>query len=211
MSANDWKDQKSSAFKRGGAPKPFKRGGAPRPLSANIPDITKKTLGKRGLAEGGLITDWVRIVGPDLASSCQPERLAHPPRERSGGTLHIRVYGGAATELQHLEPLVLERINGHFGYRAVAKLRLIHAPLSGRSERVAEPKDSELPGFAKRRGIGHPSRHCRRSGTSRLAGPHWSRYHGPQRRRDTQVIATALISPHSPSYTYMILLAFLVV
>ena len=66
-------------------------------------------------------------------------------RERSGGTLHIRVYGGAATELQHLEPLVLERINGHFGYRAVAKLRLIHAPLSGRSERVAEPKDSELP------------------------------------------------------------------
>jgi hypothetical protein len=145
MSANDWKNQKNSAFKRGGASKPFKRGGAPRPLSANIPDITKKTLGKRGLAEGGLITDWVRIVGPELAASCQPERLAHPPRERSGGTLHIRVYGGAATELQHLEPLVLERINGHFGYRAVAKLRLIHAPLSGRSERVAEPKDSELP------------------------------------------------------------------
>ena len=59
--------------------------------------------------------------------------------------MHIRVYGGAATELQHLEPLVLERINGHFGYRAVAKLRLIHAPLSGRGERAAEPKNSELP------------------------------------------------------------------
>ncbi len=107
----------------------FRRGGAPKPLAANIPGITKKTLGKRGLAEGGLITDWARIVGPELAASCQPERLAHPPRERSGGTLHINVYGGAATELQHLEPLVLERINGHFGYRAVARLRLIHAPM----------------------------------------------------------------------------------
>ena len=106
----------------------FRRGGAPKPLAVNIPTITKRTPGKRGLAEGGLITDWGRIVGPELASSCQPERLSHPPRERSGGTLHIHVYGGAATELQHLEPLVLERINGHFGYRAVARLRLIHAP-----------------------------------------------------------------------------------
>jgi len=107
-----------------------RRGGGPRALAANVPGITKKTFGKRGLAEGGLISDWARIVGPELASSCQPERLAHPPRERSGGTLHIRVHGGAATELQHLEPLILERINGHFGYRAVARLRLVHAPLT---------------------------------------------------------------------------------
>ena len=123
----------------------FRRGGKPRPLSANIPDTTKKTLGKRGLAEGGLITDWARIVGPELAASCQPERLAHPPRERSGGTLHIRVYGGAATELQHLEPLVLERINGHFGYRAVAKLRLIHAPLADRDKIAPAPEETALP------------------------------------------------------------------
>ncbi|MFT6579829.1 MAG: hypothetical protein ACJAU6_000251 [Alphaproteobacteria bacterium] len=108
----------------------MRRGGGPRALAVNVPGITKKTFGKRGLAEGGLISDWARIVGPDLASSCQPERLAHPPRERSGGTLHIRVHGGAATELQHLEPLILERINGHFGYRAVARLRLLHAPLT---------------------------------------------------------------------------------
>ena len=67
MFANDRKDQKNLAFKRNGASKPFKRGGAPRPLSANIPDITKKTLGKRGLAEGGLINtttdDLLRIIG----------------------------------------------------------------------------------------------------------------------------------------------------
>lgn len=134
MPADDRKKQKDADFRRGGAPKP---------LAANIPNITKKTLGKRGLAEGGLITDWARIVGPELAASCQPERLSHPPRERSGGTLHIHVYGGAATELQHLEPLVLERINGHFGYRAVARLRLIHAPMP--SVRPAAPDDVDPP------------------------------------------------------------------
>ncbi|MBL4719743.1 MAG: DUF721 domain-containing protein [Alphaproteobacteria bacterium] len=125
--------------------KDARRGGGPRALAANIPDITKKTFGKRGLAEGGLISDWARIVGPELAASCQPERLAHPRRERSGGTLHIRVYGGAATELQHLEPLILERINGHFGYRAVEKLRLIHSPPpTSLSENVTEPPPTPL-------------------------------------------------------------------
>jgi hypothetical protein len=121
----------------------MRRGGGPRALATNVPGITKKTFGKRGLAEGGLISDWARIVGPDLASSCQPERLAHPPRERSGGTLHIRVHGGAATELQHLEPLILERINGHFGYRAVARLRLVHAPLT--PFLTDEPDESPVP------------------------------------------------------------------
>ena len=42
----------------------------------------------------------------------------------------MHVAGSAALELQHSEPQLLERINGYFGYPAVARLRLIQAPLA---------------------------------------------------------------------------------
>jgi len=105
----------------------------PRPLAASLGELSRRALGRRGFAEAGLITDWEAVVGPELAAACHPERLSFPPGRREGGTLKIRVAGGAATELQHMEPLVLERINGYFGFRAVTRLTLVHAP------RHAEP------------------------------------------------------------------------
>ena len=34
-----------------------------------------------------------------------------------------------ATELLHLEPLLIERINGYFGFKAVARLKITQGPL----------------------------------------------------------------------------------
>ena len=104
------------------------RGGGPRPLAATVGGLAKKTLGKRGFAEAGLVTGWEGIVGLELAASCWPDRLSFPPGRRDGGTLRIRVSGGFALELQHMEPQLLERINGHFGYRAIERIAMIHAP-----------------------------------------------------------------------------------
>jgi hypothetical protein len=88
-----------------------RRGGWPRPLAATVGGLAKKTIGKRGFAEAGLITGWEDIVGPELAASCWPDRLTFTPGRRDGGTLRIRVAGGFALELQHMEPQLLERIN----------------------------------------------------------------------------------------------------
>ncbi len=122
-----------------------RRGGV-RPVAASLPKIAAKAIGKRGFAEAALITEWDRIVGRELACVSQPEKLAFSPGQRSNGTLHIRVQGAVATELQHLEPLVIERINSHFGYRAIARLKLTHAPLRQtspplkRSPQTPDPK-----------------------------------------------------------------------
>ena len=62
------------------------------------------------------------------AASCWPDRISFPPGKKEGGTLRIRVAGGIATELQHLAPQVLERINGHFGYRAITRISILQAP-----------------------------------------------------------------------------------
>ncbi len=109
--------------------KDSERSGGVRPVAAALPKIAAKAIGKRGFAEAALITDWDGVVGRELARVSQPEKLVFPPGQRTNGTLHIRVQGGFATELQHLEPLVVERINGHFGYGAVTRLKLTHAPL----------------------------------------------------------------------------------
>lgn len=103
-----------------------RRIGAPRAVSALLTPLTRRALGKHGFSSAALISDWAVIVGPELATSCQPVKLAFRRGEREGGILHLNVSGGAALEIQHIAPQIIERINGHLGYRAVDRLKLVH-------------------------------------------------------------------------------------
>ena len=85
---------------------------------------------RRGFAEASLLADWAAIVGPALARRCQPVRVDHAPGRRGGGgTLVLQASGGAAVEIQHAAPQLVERINTYFGHRAVRQLRLLQMPL----------------------------------------------------------------------------------
>ncbi len=109
--------------------KPRRFGGSTT-LTTLVRRLTQPLFGKRGLADGRVVGEWTDIVGPMLARSSIPQRIVYRRGERTDGTLHLKVApGGMATELQHLEPLLVERINGHFGYRAVARLALVQGPL----------------------------------------------------------------------------------
>lgn len=121
------------------------RKGRMQALAASLPRIAGKALGKRGLAEGGLVTDWTAIVGDQIADATLPIKLAFTGRERRDGTLHLRVAGAIALELQHLEPQLIERINAYLGYGAVARLRLERGPLPKPvRRRLAEPMAAPL-------------------------------------------------------------------
>lgn len=108
-------------------------------LAATLPRVTRRTLGRHGLAEGGLIADWSSIVGAMIAERSLPLRLSFIGGERREGTLHVRVSGALALELQHLEPQILERINGFFGYRAVGRLRIHQGPVPVERSTRREP------------------------------------------------------------------------
>ena len=135
---------------------PRRRNGVAR-LSANLPALTKTALrnsvGGRGFAEAGLITEWASVVGTEVARMSRPLQLSFPRGERKGGVLTIGCGGAAALELQHLKPQILDRINRHFGYAAVAELRfrqgsLQGAPLSQSQQRAkakATRRDSKPP------------------------------------------------------------------
>lgn len=121
----------------------------PRLIGRTVPGVAGKALGKKGLAFGALITEWPSIVGHQLSIRTQPDKLVFPRGKREEATLHIRAMGAIALELQHLEPQIIERINGFFGYKAVTRIRLVHAaPTSAAPLRAPPPKplsmDQEL-------------------------------------------------------------------
>ncbi len=104
------------------------RRGRLRAIAAEIPRIAGKALGTRGFGEAQLVTQWDAVMGPELAARLSPDRLTFPRGERRGGTLRLRVASAFALEAQHLEPAIIERINGFFGYGAVARLVLVQGP-----------------------------------------------------------------------------------
>lgn len=118
-----------------------KRAKGLRAIGAESSRATAQIRRSRGFFEASVFSDWHDIVGDDLGSQCVPLRLIRGP-EGEGGTLHVRVTGPLALELQHLEPQVIERINSFYGYRAVASLRLHQGPIStpDRPARADQPK-----------------------------------------------------------------------
>jgi len=118
----------------------------PKAIGQTVKRFTRSVFGRRGLADGAIVRDWRAIAGAALAAHSQPERIIYPTAKQSGGTLHLRVDSGAlATEIQHQEPLLVERINTYFGFKAISRLKLIQAPI-GRNRESKQPATAPLDG-----------------------------------------------------------------
>jgi hypothetical protein len=121
-------------------------GGRLRPLSQSLGKLLAPALRRRGFAVAEVLLRWPAIVGERLAAFTCPEQVSFAPRHGrvggsagspasdTGATLRLRVAPGMAPEIQHLEPLILERINGYYGYRAIARLRLVQRPIALRAK-----------------------------------------------------------------------------
>jgi hypothetical protein len=97
-------------------------------MSRMMPEIAGKALGKKGLGYGKLVTDWRLIVGADLGEATAPVKLAFPKGQRTDATLTIDIVPARAIEAQHSLPQLIERVNAVFGYRAVARIKLVQRP-----------------------------------------------------------------------------------
>lgn len=95
-------------------------------VSRNILPLAKKLLGRKGMVGFEILVNWEKIVGPELASYCFPEKIDFKNNQRSNGTLVLSVPAGAfALELKHREKFVLDKVNTFFGYAAVSSLRIV--------------------------------------------------------------------------------------
>jgi hypothetical protein len=142
-------------------------------LGSSVERVTRQVLGKRALAEASLIAEWPSIVGQEFARACQPRRLVFPDRKaRREATLVLRVKPGEATRLAHLEPVLVDRVNGFFGYQAVKRLKLEQGQLVDRTPPPrprTQPRLDESESRAVRARIGQIDDDRLRDALSRLS------------------------------------------
>lgn len=95
-----------------------------RAVGVAVSKLTVPIVARRG---GGVLVrlkaEWAAIAGPDWAEVSWPATLGRD------GVLKLRAASGAALELQHRAPLIIERINLFFGRAVVTRLALVQGPL----------------------------------------------------------------------------------
>lgn len=129
--------------------------GGARAIGAFITRLLDPAARARGFATTSLLTEWPAIVGADLAAFTMPDKVAwprrvegqepapgHRTRHAEGATLVLRVDGPRAIEVQHRAGQILERVNTYFGYRAVAEMRILQAPVT---RKVRQPTAASPP------------------------------------------------------------------
>jgi hypothetical protein len=118
----------------------------PKAIAEFSRKLTQAPLGRRGFGEASLVTNWPEIVGTAQALGSLPVKIAFPRDERAGGVLHVRVAtGGLATEFQYRKELIVSRINSHFGYGAVADIRITQGHVPPRPPKPATAAPPVLP------------------------------------------------------------------
>ena len=77
-----------------------------------------------GFAEPEVLMRWPEVVGKRLSGLCTPVKVSYSRAHRLGATLVVRVEGARATEVEHLGPRIIERVNQFYGYRAIDRLKV---------------------------------------------------------------------------------------
>jgi hypothetical protein len=75
-----------------------------------------------GFIQSSIVSRWKEIVGERYARVSSPESIRFPTGRKGGGALTLLVDGAHAPLIQHLAPLIIERVNRFFGYAAVNRV-----------------------------------------------------------------------------------------
>ncbi len=154
-----------------------------KPLADLLDGCLKPALTAKGFAAVDIIMAWGEIVGPRLADHCEPLKLNWPRQPATTADVHadpatlmVRVEGAFAIELQHLAPIVIERVNAYYGWRCVGRLSLQQGPV-GRDRALRHtpaPPDPQALADARAR-IGEMTDEPLREALVRLGGAILSR------------------------------------
>jgi hypothetical protein len=108
-----------------------------QPLADLVGAAVDPVLARQGFGQSNIILYWDDIVGERIASASQPLKLQWPPRGKNPhpgqaiepASLVIRVESGFALELQHMAPVIIDRVNAHLGWKCVGRLLLKQGPI----------------------------------------------------------------------------------
>jgi hypothetical protein len=94
----------------------------PRAAGELVGDIGGQSFRRFGFVQSSIVSRWAEIVGERYAKVSSPESIRFPTGKKAGGALTLLVEGAYAPLMQHLAPLIIERVNRFFGYAAVDRI-----------------------------------------------------------------------------------------
>ena len=149
------------------------RRGYARPCGELVGDIAGTTFKRFGFVQSAVVSRWGEIVGDRYAKVSTPESIRFPGGRKSGGTLTLSVEGAHAPLMQHLAPLIIERVNRFFGYEAVSRIAFRQGRAPRAQSAVQRPSAAPVPkeiGEGLRQVADPELRACLESLASKLAG-----------------------------------------
>ncbi|MBX9683507.1 MAG: DciA family protein [Hyphomicrobium sp.] len=127
-----------------------------RAAGSFVPRLTAKVFERYGFHSAEIMTSWAAVAGAEIAAVSAPERLRWPrgaaaassePGETAGSaaTLILRVEPAHALDIDYRAGEIADRINRYFGYRAVAAIKILQAPLARTQNQCIQPTASMRP------------------------------------------------------------------
>src|SRR5918911_3777272 len=94
----------------------------PRAAGELVGDIGGQSFKRFGFVQHSIVSRWSEIVGERYAKVSCPESIKFPAGKKAGGVLTLMVDGAHAPLIQHLTPMIVERVNRFFGYAAINRI-----------------------------------------------------------------------------------------
>jgi hypothetical protein len=108
-------------------------------------DVGGMAFKRFGFVQGAIVSRWTEIVGERYAKVSTPESIRFPTGRKSGGTLTLAVEGAHAPLIQHLAPMIVERVNRFFGYEAVIKVQFRQGGGARSAAKPLRPRPVPVP------------------------------------------------------------------
>ncbi len=110
-----------------------------------LPDIGGTAFRRFGFVQSSVVSRWSEIVVERYASVSAPESIRFPQGKRADGVLTLAVSGAHAPMMQHVIPVIIERVNRFFGYAAVARVTIRQGDVAKTAPRPKRPELVALP------------------------------------------------------------------
>ena len=117
----------------------------PRAAGELVGDIGGQSFRRFGFVQSAIVSRWGEIVGDRYAKASCPESIKFPAGKKAGGVLTLLVDGAHAPLIQHLTPMIVERVNRFFGYAAINRIVFKQGKIPAPAARPQRPQLRPVP------------------------------------------------------------------
>jgi hypothetical protein len=158
--------------KRKQTPEDSPRSCRPRSAGELVGDIGGRSFKRFGFVQHSIVSRWAEIVGERYAKVSCPESIKFPTGRKGGGALTLLVDGAHAPLIQHLTPMIVDRVNRFFGYAAINRVVFRQGKPPAPAARPERPQLRPVPkelGEGLREIADPELRHCLESLAAQIA------------------------------------------